>query len=61
MKNLKGLLGIRRIDKVPNAQIMELCGVTKWVYVRIDEIVLRWFGHVERMENDRISNRAYVG
>ena len=61
MKNLKGLLGIRRIDKVPNGQIRESCGVTKWVYVRIDENVLRWFGHVERMENDRISNRAYVG
>ena len=29
--------------------------------VRIDEGVLRWFGHVERMENDRIAKRAYVG
>ena len=27
--NLIGLLGIRIIDKVPNAQIMELCEVTK--------------------------------
>ena len=28
---------------------------------RIDEGVLRWFGHVERMENDRIAKRVYVG
>ena len=28
---------------------------------RIDEGVLRWFGHVERMERDRINKRAYVG
>ena len=28
MDNLKGLLGIRRMDKVPNAWIRELCGVT---------------------------------
>ena len=28
---------------------------------RIDESVLQWFGHVERMENDRIAKRVYVG
>ena len=29
MDNFKGLLGIRRMDKVPNAQIRGLCRVTK--------------------------------
>ena len=28
---------------------------------RIDEDVLRWFTYVERMENDRIDKRVYVG
>ena len=28
---------------------------------RIDEGVLRWFGHVESMERDRIAKRVYVG
>ena len=28
---------------------------------RIDECVLRRFGHVERMENDKIAKRVYVG
>ena len=28
---------------------------------RIDERVLWWFSHVERMENDRIAKIAYVG
>ena len=27
---------------------------------RIDEDVLRWNGHVERMERDRITKRVYV-
>ena len=31
MNNLRGLLGIRRMDSVPNARIRELCGVTKAV------------------------------
>ena len=28
---------------------------------KIDEDVLRWFGHVERIENNRIAKRVYVG
>ena len=31
------------------------------VYERIDKGVLQWFGHVERMEKDRIAKRVYVG
>ena len=55
MDNLRDLLCIRRMDKVPNARIMHLCGVMKGVGEKIDEGVLRWFGHVERMQNDRIA------
>ena len=32
-----------------------------WRDERIDEGVLRWFGHVKRMENDWIAKRVYVG
>ena len=46
---------------VPNARIRELCGVTKGVDERINEGVLRWFGHVERMEKDRIAKTVYIG
>ena len=28
---------------------------------RIDECVLWWLGHVERIERDRIAKRVYVG
>ena len=38
MDNLIGLLGIRRIDKVPNVQIRGMCGVTKKVDERIDKL-----------------------
>ena len=40
MRNVRGLPGIRRMDKVPIAQIRELCGVAKGVDERIDESVL---------------------
>ena len=61
MDSLRGLLGIRRMDRVPNAWISELCRVKKGLDERIDESVLQWFGHVERMERDRIAKRVYVG
>ena len=55
--NLKGLLGIRRMDRVPNAWIRELCSVRKG----LDEGDIRWFEHVERMERVRIAKRVSVG
>ena len=60
MNNLRGLLSIRRMDRVPNARIRDLCGVKKGLDERIDEGVLLWFDHVERMESDRIAKRVYV-
>ena len=61
MDSLRSLLGIRRMDKVPKTRIRQLCGVTKGVDEMIDEGVLRGFGHVERIKNDRIAKRVYVG
>ena len=34
--------------------------MTKGVDERADEVVPWWLGHVERMENDRITRRVYV-
>ena len=61
MDNLRGFLGIRRMDRVPNARIMESFGVTKGVDERIGEGVLWWFGQVERMEKEMIAKRVYIG
>ena len=58
MDNLRGLLGIRRMDRVPNTWIRELCGMKQGLDERIDEGILKWFGHVER---DRIAKSVYVG
>ena len=39
MGNLRGLLGTRRMNKVPNARIRQLCGMMKGVDKKIDEDV----------------------
>ena len=41
MDNLSGLVGIRRMDRVPNAGLRELWRVRKRLDERIDEGVLR--------------------
>ena len=61
MDNLRGLLGIRRMDRIPNARIRELCRMRKGLDERIDEGNLRWFSHVERMERDRITKKVCAG
>src|SRR5678816_1241927 len=61
MENLRDLLGVRRIDKMRNERIRELCGVKKGVNERINESMLRWFGHVESMNDSRLVKRMYSG
>ena len=61
MNNHGGLQGTRRIDRVQNARIRELCEMKKGLDERIDEGILLWFGHVEKMERDIIAKRVYVG
>ena len=58
MDYLRGLLGIKRMECVPNARVRKLCGVRKGLDERINEGILRWFGHMERV---RITKRVYVG
>src|SRR5678815_6092076 len=61
MDNLRGVLGVRRINKMRNELIREWCGVKKGVNERINESMLRWFGHVERMNDSRLVKRMYSG
>ena len=44
-----------------NERIRELCGVEKGVLERISESILRWFGHMERMDESRLVKRVYRG
>ena len=46
---------------VANTQIIEMCQVMKGVDERTGENILQWFVKIERMGNDRIAKRIYVG
>ena len=59
MTCLKNICGIRREDRVRNAIIRERCGCELYVLERIKRSVLKCFGHVERMGEERFVKRVY--
>ena len=56
---LRNICGLRRIARVPNVEIRSRCGKNVSVSQIIDQSVLRWFGHVERMRDEMIAKRVY--
>ena len=50
---------IKRVDRVRSAIIRERCGCELSVLERIERNVLKWFGHVERMGEERSVKREY--
>ena len=47
--------------QVPVISPSKLWRVKKGLDEGIDESVLWWFGHVDRMKSDRVAKRVYVG
>ena len=58
MNCLRNICGLRRIDRVSNVEIRR-CRKNVSVRQRIDQGLLRWFGHVERMGGERMAKRVY--
>ena len=59
MNCLRNTCGLRRIDRFPNVEIRRRSGNNVSVSQKIDQGVLRWFGHVKRMEDERMAKRVY--
>ena len=50
MKCLISLVGVSRMDRVRNEEVRIRAGIDMELASRADQRVLRWFGHVERMD-----------
>ena len=46
------------MDRVRNEVVRQRTGVEVELATRVHMNVLRWFGHVERMENERLLKRV---
>ena len=47
------MTGVSRLDRVRNEVVRARTGVRRELAARVDMNVLRWFGHAERMDNER--------
>ena len=50
MKCLRSLVGASQMDRVKNEDVHWRAGIESELVSRADQRVLRWFGHIERME-----------
>ena len=49
---------MRRIDRIRNERIKEMCKWKKGVIDRAEDGVLKWFGHKCRMNEDRMVGKV---
>ena len=60
MKCLRSLVGVSRMDRVRNEQVRRRGGIEGQLVSRADQRVLRWFGHVERMDEYRMARKVLM-
>ena len=59
MKCSRSLVGVSRRDRVRNEEVRRRAGIKRELASR-DQRVLRWFGHVERMDEYRMARRVLM-
>ena len=57
MRCLRSMCGVTRRDRIRNEEIRRRTGVPRGLAGRADQCLLRWYGHVERMEEGSLVKR----
>ena len=52
------MTGVPRLDRIRNEVVRVRTSVRRELAARVDMNVLRWFGHVERMDNERLLKKV---
>ena len=60
MRCLRSINGTTIRDRVRNEEVRRRTGVKLTLSQRVDRCTLRWFGHVERMNEERMAKKVYV-
>ena len=60
MKCLRCLVGVSRMDRVWNEEVRRRAGIERELGSRADQRTLRWFGHVEGMDEYLMARRVLM-
>ena len=60
MKCLRSMIGVTRRDRVRNEEVRRRTGVVKTLDQKVEQRVLRWFGHMERMNEERLVKQVFL-
>ena len=60
LKCLRSLVGVSRMDRVWKEEVRKRAGIERELVSKADQGVLKWFGHVERMDEYRMARRALM-
>ena len=60
MKCLRSSVEVLRMDIVWHEEVSRRAGIESELASRADQRVLRWFGHVERMDEYRMARRVLM-
>src|ERR1700755_3180917 len=58
MKSLRAICKLGSIDRIKNERIREMCEWKRGVVDRAEEGVIKWFGHMCRMNEDRMVGKV---
>ena len=57
MRCLRSMCGVTRMDRIRNEEVRRRTGVVQEMAGRAEQRVLQWFGHMERMDEERLVKR----
>lgn len=58
MKRLRAICSLRLVNRIRDERIKKMYGWRKRIVGRVEEGVLRWFGHICGMNKDRMVGRV---
>ena len=61
MRSLRRICGVSLADRIRNEEIPKMAGISEGVTMRMKKNELSWFGHVERMSDERMAKQIYDG
>jgi hypothetical protein len=59
MRSLGRIANVRLTDRTRNERVREMCGRKCSIVERMKVNKLRWFGHMERMNDERMTKIIY--